>query len=817
MKRSFRILLSLVLGLAVVVLATPASAQEATAQAEEATPTESAAEDTAAADGEASDEEGAEEPEDDRISFNVRVDEARGGGRVTGRATDFTLQEGEYLLATGGIELKYKSLKLKADTARLDLKTNLLTAEGNVVLDDGPERLTGHTLEYDLNTETGKVSDATAYVSPDYYFSGRQIAKVGDQTFNVVDGVFTSCDQEVPSWSITLRNARITLDEYARIHHARLKFKKVPVLYLPYVLWPATTERTSGFLVPKPGYSSRRGASIDLAYYKVLGRSADTTFFLDLSSDSFFGFGNETRWRPSETSEGYFRAYLLSEPDDAWLDEIGTRRPFDPSLLDENGLPIGTDRWKIELFHKSTELWNHFTFVADIQEYSDLDYLQDYERNADRQTRSFIYSKAFLSGNFGKGSFNVLADQRERIQRGAQDIRRQLPEVEYKLRSTQLGNTPLYFSLESSAHNIALDIDNGNFLIDDSYSRFSFQPTLSVPLSQLSWLSAKLDLGGRATYWSDTLADRQFAIQDDGTAIAQPLTLGGGSLDRIVPTASLELVGPVFSKIFETGGERYSKLKHIIEPRVTYSYVDDFRDTVLLDDGTTDFVDPDPFVFDEVDTLVPTNGYTVSLINRLKAKPVDESEGGVVEIASFELRQTFSLDDDKLLQTDPTGMLEGLKEGPLRATLRINPSQRSSFKADATYNTLFSDLQSISFTGERWFGGGPDVKGLGDHKVGLTWFNSQNARTGVTTNDQIRLFTKFSLLPKRLTLDAVVSFDLEESEILQQRYFLNWDSQCYSWQLELRESTLGDFEDTDLRFALTLKNVGTFLDLNESL
>jgi len=57
-------------------------------------------------------------------------------------------------------------------------------------------------------------------------------------------------------------------------------------------------------------------------------------------------------------------------------------------------------------------------------------------------------------------------------------------------------------------------------------------------------------------------------------------------------------------------------------------------------------------------------------------------------------------------------------------------------------------------------------------------------------------------------------------EFRHQRYFLNWTSQCYTWQLELRESARGAInnriKDRDLLFALTLKNVGTFLDLNSS-
>lgn len=816
MKRSLFFLLPLVL---VLALSTP----PARAQGEEPTTDASAeATEAGATETDATSEE--EEPAEDRISFNVKIDDASGGGRVTGSAGDLTLQEGEYLLASGGVDLKYRALKLKAESVRLDIRSNLLTAEGNVVLDEGPERLTGEALEYDLDTSTGKVTQATAYVDPDYYFSGRSISKVGEQTFTVEDGVFTSCEQDVPSWSIALSSARITLEEYARIRNARLKFKKLPVLYMPYILWPATTERTSGFLVPKPGYSNRRGASLDLAYYKVLGRSADTTFFFDVSSESYFGFGNETRWRPSEDSEGFFKAYFLSEPDDAWVEgsasNIPIRNPFDPGLIDpETGLPIGDDRWKFELFHKTKNLWGNFDLVIDLEEYSDFDYLQDYERNANNQARPFIYSRAFLSANYSKSSLNILVDQRERIQRNNNDIRRQLPEIEYRIRSTKLGNSPVYFSLDSAVHYVDVDVRDQSVDVKGQYGRFNLEPNFSIPFGKLPWLKTTLNFGGQAVYYTDSLAPAEEIPPADegGTSTFARRELGGGSIDRVVPTASLELLGPKFVKIFDKKSGRFSKIKHVIEPQVTYSFIDEFEDELdELGQIIPDNQREDPFLFDEIDTIRPGNGITVALANRFKAKPRDEESGDVLEIASITLSQNFSFDDDKPLQTDPTDPTRDLKEGPMRLDMRLNPSRNLSFDVRATYNTLESDFQAISFTGERRFGPkGPS--GVGQNFLGLTWTNNRNVRAGTTTSDQLRLFGKLDLLPKRLSLEATVSYDIEDSELLQQRYFLKWQAQCYSWHLELRESKLGDNEETDLRFALTLKNVGTFLDLNESL
>ena len=71
-----------------------------------------------------------------------------------------------------------------------------------------------------------------------------------------------------------------------------------------------------------------------------------------------------------------------------------------------------------------------------------------------------------------------------------------------------------------------------------------------------------------------------------------------------------------------------------------------------------------------------------------------------------------------------------------------------------------------------------------------------------------------------LSLDASLSFDLESKTVknpLQQRYFLSYKGSCYGLRLELRESQFGGIENRDFRFSFTLKNVGTFLDMNGSI
>lgn len=804
------LLLYLLLAVSCLVVVAAAQAQDET----DAQPA-SEAQGSEAEDAE-SNAEGEEEEQEDRVTFSFTLSGDQGGGQATGSAGDFQYQEGQYLIATGGVDFKYQGLRLRAERARVDIPTNLLTAEGDVILDEGPQRLSGQTLEYDLDTRTGRVTEATAYGEGDYYFQGSEIAKTGDITYTVDQGIFTSCEQDVPSWSLHMSEGNVTLEEYVRVKNARLKFKKLPVLYSPYLVWPANTERSSGLLVPKPGYSSRRGAELSMAYFKTLGRSADTTFLLDLSTDEYFGFGNETRYRPSERTSGFFRAYVLSEPN-----------VIDEEFLDNFAADIapGETRWKAELQHETRDLWGGFRGVISLREYSDLDYLQDYERNANQQRQAFVYSNAFLSKNSGPHSLNIMVDQRERIlAQGSKDLRRQLPEVEYKLRKLQLGTAWAYLDLQSSLNYFSLDLERSSTSVDpetglpviettglsEQYGRVDLSPTLTLSLSTLNWLSADVELGGRATHYTDSL-----------TASGQDFS--GDSLTRTFPRAGFEIVGPSFLRIFDKKIGRFAKFKHIVEPRIDYAFVGDFDEQSEI------------FRFDEIDNLRPVNGFLFSLVNRLVAKPADEDQGGAIEIASLTFSQGLSNDSMQPGQQSRVASSVQTDEGPFGVTLRINPSRATSFRLDAGFNTLFGgyELESFRLSGSTK---------IGRHTFGLSWFSGwrvdlEQAPTDelplesipvlrTQTSDQAQFSAKLALLPERLSLEAQLSFDVlgptndaggrDAWDLQTQRYFLNWKSQCYSWQLEYRESNYREIEDRDVRFSMTLKNVGTFLDLNDS-
>jgi LPS-assembly protein len=470
--------------------------------------------------------------------------------------------------------------------------------------------------------------------------------------------------------------------------------------------------------------------------------------------------GNELRWRPSEGSRGKAEGYAIRDPErDEW-------------------------RWRIELDHESAELPGGFRGVLRIEDVSDFDFFQDFERQADVNAQRQLYSNGFLTRNRGPHSLNILFDNRETFLSADRVVTlRQLPEVEYKLRSTRLGRLPLYLQMRSSVN--YLDVDRSERL-QDRYGRADLFPELTLPIRSASWWSLSLTTGARYTWYQDSLYTRQELDE-----VATESDFRGDSLSRFVPTASAEFVGPSFSRIFDGGGKRYSKLKHVLEPRVTYSFFDDYDDEDRVP------------LFDEVDRVAGRNVGRFSLVNRLLAKPADDDSGGAREILSFELFQDYSFDDQRPLQSSRDRTLTRA-EGPVTGLLRFSPGRRTSLRTEVEYNTLFGEVESTSVSGS--FGIGKTSN------VGLRWTTRTDAETAETRTHQIRLSTRMSLVPTRVTVDAMVNYDLERSMLQLQRYVLGYRGSCYQISLEASDYRTGTRRDIEYRFLLTLKNVGTFLD-----
>src|SRR5947209_6170586 len=692
-----------------------------------------------------------------RLDFNLKFTTGKGAGSAAGSAATLDYKREDYAVLTGAVQIRYQDIDLKADQAEIDLKTKVVTAKGNVIIDQGPRRLTGESATVNLDTKTGKLENAGGQVAPDYYFRGREVEKTGADTYLVHDGVFTSCTQPVPDWSFRLKEARIQVEGYAHVKHASMWAKKLPVFYTPYIVWPVKNERSSGLLIPNVGYSDRRGASLGLAYFQTLGRSYDTTFHADLFTKNFLGLGDEFRYRPTAGTRGDLQTYFVRDSTvDQW-------------------------RWKVNLSQTTDDLPYGMRGVIQYQNYSDFNFFRDFERSFDQNTLRFIDSRALLSGNWGANLFNMLLNSRETfINQSTTVTQRKLPELQYKLRSTRLFRTPLYLQVDSSLD--YLDIDRpGSYT--GKYGRFDLFPQLTLPVRSVPWLNLSVTGGERATWYGDSLNNDQTGFT-------------GNSRTRTFPVAGAEIVGPSFSKIFAGTLGGY-KIKHIIEPRWTYTYQGEVKDPQTIP------------LFDEVDPSLATatNFGRIALDNRILAKPNVEN-GNAREVFLFELARNYSFNAAQPLQSSIDAQTT-TNAGPLEALLRYNPTDKVSLKIDATYDTLFKGISNTSLTGNYGFGQA--------NYVAATWFTRSRAETKNTLANQVRLGGGYSITPWGLRLEGQFNYDFEQQLLQSETLIANYLSQCYGVRVELRkfQSATGaqGVQDKEIRFSLTLKNVGTFLDL----
>lgn len=726
-----------------------------------------------------------------------------GGGEVKltvapGGVTE--AQKDEYTIMSGGVTVEYQDIKLVANKVTFNYRTRDVTAEGNVIIDQGPTRITASQALFNLDSKTGTFFNSTGTMDPSMYFAGDRIEKVDDDTFRLTNGVFTSCDLDRPAWSFHVGDAEVTMDDYARMRNVSFRARDLPVFFTPRLIWPTKRDRSQGLLIPRARYSDRFGVRLENGYFLPIGESADATIYGDLSTESYFGAGVELRYVPSENVKiGDFRARAV------------------------NNAPENRVEWKYEYRHAQENLPGGFRGVVDVRDFSRLDFFRDYDDDPNVLTQSNIYSSAYLTRNRPTYSVNILADRRdyELLEPSTTapgqfiSLRQryeQLPSLQFRMYPQRVGNTPLYFTMESSTSRLRTGgIDPfGQRSIDADYYRTDVFPTLSMRVRTPQWFSVRPQLAVRQTQYSasqqlvcdgpDAPAECSICAVDPNLPLCTRRELRDDEgVSRFYAQGQVEVVGPSFSRVFNRSMGGFSRFKHIIEPRVEYTY------TTNVDNQAE---------IPRFDTAVDTPGLAVvrdsvvySLTQRVIGKEAAEG-GNPREILSFSLRQGVAL-ADPFPQFTRSGITGEHRFTPLNANLRFNPYQSITVDANAQFGNVSHQADSLSVsanlvgTGER-----------ADKYLGFTYFASFDTPGQDNGRSQVRLHTGSSLVRDRIRADVQLNFDVTERRFLEQRYLTGWMGSCYGLAVEYRRYESYGVpqvrkQNYSFGIAVTLKNVGS--------
>jgi hypothetical protein len=742
------------------------------------------------------------------------------------------IQSKDGVLLTGPVTIRNGDTRIQADQV-IYRDERYVTAEGNVLLLWQTNRIFGSRLVYDLISGHGVMDDASGQAQDQYLFWAKKAEKIGVDLIKLKNATFTTCTQPTPYWSFNVSSATIRLDKYARMWNPRLVASRIPVFYLPYIVWPVKDRRAAGLLIPEFHSNQKLGNAVTQQLFIPLGPSADITLLGTYYTDAGLGGGLELRFLPSRRGSASLKGFYID-------DQVSN-----------------SERWNYE-YKQEQQFNNGFRMVADINQISDFNYYSDFARNLNVVSSPTVLARIEFSRNGPWASLNVRELRREQLRvDGSELIQQTLPEIEWRGRSKRLGKSPVYFDYQSSVAAIQQREEPTPCLappcsasqlapLNADYGRIDLFPTFSMPLTPAPWVDITPSVRYRATHWTQRFEE---------------ITLGTGEMTRVATDsaitrslfgANLSIVGPKFYRLFSR--KNGSRFKHTVEPRVAYGYFEryDRFDELLL--------------YDDVDQF-NGNGANLnySLVQRLFAKrprsmpqpgreamqpvvladgttndplaegvsPVDTTEGFApippadapvepLEIASLEFRQVRSFNNDlSVADLDSDGINEAASPySDLQMIGRFNPSLRTSIDLRGNYQHLYERIRDVTLSGairnNRTRTGFSIIyrNGLGVRNTGTSTMPVFEPNRDDT---QLRFDTGLNLIGRKLQVNYTTLFiarpPLGQSHLPDQHWRVAYATQCCTFVIErYTRDFSGGADRRDLSFRVDLAGIGKLFD-----
>ena len=594
-------------------------------------------------------------------------------------------------IAKGIVTLTKNDKKLSADYISFDYKNMKAYAKGNVSMAVGEDTLAGSSMDIDLEKQTGTIENGTFFIKENnFYIKGRKIQKLGENTYSVEDAIVTTCEGENPDWRITGKSFKVTLEGYGYVRHAALWAKKVPVVYTPFLVFPAKTKRQSGFLPPEIGHSDRWGGYFIQPFFWAIGESSDATFYehhMHLRGDKL---GLEYRYVLSEESKGAFMYDYLNDRkiDDGTLD-LSKKWGYQG----DDELRSNHNRYWFRMSHRQAMPLDFFARL-DLDILSDQDYLHEFKdgltgfnktekyfnknfgREFDEYDDPVRTNKLNLNRNWNKHSFNAEAlwydDIIKRRWEATDTTIQKLPFVGFDSSKQQIFKSPFYFNLDSEyTYFYSEDGQRGH--------RADLYPRLYLPYNFKNYFSFEPSAGVRETGW---YMERKETGENYTSEEKK-------RFNRQIYDIKLDLSSKTYkvynSKIFGTSG-----IKHSLTPQVIYDYIPD-RDQ-------NEFPD---FDVDSLDRVEKKNLITYSITNYFTSRSINnvikagnglknETNEPVIydyrQFLWFKLEQSYNIYEAR--EDNPQkweNQTDRRPFSPLKGELDFFPAKYLSFEGDAQW------------------------------------------------------------------------------------------------------------------------------------
>ncbi|HHT0593438.1 TPA: LPS-assembly protein LptD [Legionella anisa] len=213
---------------------------------------------------------------------------------------------------------------------------------------------------------------------------------------------YTTCAPQDKAWDLEAKS--IVIDNKKKMGVARnvtLRIREQPVLYVPYLSFPTSKERKSGFLMPLAGYSNVGGFDLGLPYYWNIAPNYDLTLTPHLYTKRNVMLGGEFRYLTANSAGIIIGNFL---PDDAaYRNFLNSQSEQFPSFKDKS-----TNRWLFG-FLDTTQFTPNLRLNVNVQQVSDDYYFQDFSSNLALITQRQLLRQADLTYSTEHWTFRGMA------------------------------------------------------------------------------------------------------------------------------------------------------------------------------------------------------------------------------------------------------------------------------------------------------------------------------------------------------------------------------------------------------------------------
>ena len=694
-------------------------------------------------------------------------------------------REGPVWLADGDVDIRYETLRLRADHVEYNTATGEAAVRGHVRFDLENQHIEADEGRYNIRTGRGSFKNVrgsitvrrrpnpSVLISPNpFSFEAREVERLDERTYEIHGAWVTVCDPGKPVWRFYAPRATIKLESQARLQGASFRLLGVPVFYLPYATVPlARRQRQSGLLLPQIGSSSRKGFTIGQAFYWAPAEWMDMTFGAEYLSRRGVAQNVELRARPWENmrlSSTYFA-----------VNDRGLRGPGGARV------PQAGHQSNVSL---DAYLPGGWRAVADINQLTSLKFRLAFAETFTEAVNSEVRSSAFVTNNFRGFSLNFSASNYKNFLSAAPEtavVLRAAPSARVSsVEQAPWKRLPIYFGFHTSAE--ALYRSEPGFTTPSAVQRFEVAPRVTVPLRWGPWL------GVMPTF---TVRSTQYGAQLSGGAVVSK------SLRRTTGELTVDVHPPSLARVWQNGD---TKWKHAIEPLFVYRYVR----------GVNAF---GRFLrFDEIDTLTDTNEIEYGVTQRFfRHKP----GGSADEVVSWRVAQKHYFDPtfngaimpgrrnvfQALNSITPYAFADSPRRfSPVLSDLRITPGGRYDAQLRMDIDPVRHRITAVGTLVR--------MRPYKESFITLAHFATDAVPALQPRSNQIRALIGYGEM-NRLGLNGSFgfSYDINQHFLQNQIVQVSYNGRCCGLGFEYRRLALGPVRsENQFRVAFLIANLGTF-------